>query len=225
MSSNASAESPRPAPRVSAVLLAAGLSTRMGGRNKLLLPFGGTTLIEHSVDVLLASRLDELVVVLGHEAGRVRPRLAEGGRARPFTVVEHPGYAEGMGSSLKAGLRHVAPGAEGVMVCLTDQPLLEPGDVDRLIGAFAEAAANGGGRDIVVPEHRGQRGNPVLFAARHRAEVLATRGPVAGCRGLVRRHPQAVRTVEMDNDHVVRDIDTPEDYRALVEDRAARPGA
>ena len=134
--------------RVSAVLLAAGSSSRMGGTNKLLLPYRGRTLIEHMADVLLASRLAEVVVVLGHEAEKVRTRL----EGRALTVMEHPHYAEGMGSSLRAGLRRVSPHAEAIMVCLTDQPLLEPGDIDRLIDAFGKAE----GQDIVVPLHRGQ---------------------------------------------------------------------
>ncbi|MCZ6748953.1 MAG: nucleotidyltransferase family protein [SAR324 cluster bacterium] len=214
--SNSPDPSPAAAPWVSAVLLAAGLSTRMGERNKLLLPFRGSTFIEHTVNVLLASRLDEVVVVLGHEAGRVRPCLERSEMRRPLTVVVHPGYGEGMGSSLKAGLRRTAPQADAIMVCLTDLPLLEPGDIDRVIDAFGQATMNGGGQDILVPFHRGQRGNPVLFSARYREEVLATRGPIAGCRGIVQRYPEAVLAVEMDNDHILRDIDTPEDYRALV---------
>ncbi|MCH9044595.1 MAG: nucleotidyltransferase family protein [SAR324 cluster bacterium] len=202
--------------RVSAVLLAAGSSSRMGGTNKLLLPYGGRTLIEHMADVLLASRLAEVVVVLGHEAEKVRTRL----KGRALTLVEHPHYAEGMGSSLRAGLRRVSPHAEAIMVCLTDQPLLEPGDIDRLIGAFGQAK----GQDIVVPIHRDQRGNPVLFSARYLDEVLATRGPVAGCKGIVQRNPGAVQEVEMPNDHILRDIDTPEDYRALMERLPANQG-
>ena len=201
---------------ISAVLLAAGQSTRMGAENKLLLPFRGHTVVEHMVGVLLASRLDEVVVVLGHEAERVRP-LLEG---RPVRLVENAEYREGMGSSLKAGLREVSPQAEAVMVCLTDQPLLEAADVDRLIDAYRIALAwdtTTLPRDIVVPFHQGRRGNPILFSARYREEVLATRGPVAGCRGIVQRYPEAILAVEMETDHVVRDLDTPEDYRALIQ--------
>lgn len=201
---------------IAAVLLAAGQSTRMGAENKLLLPFRGHTVVEHMVGVLLASRLDEVVVVLGHEAERVRP-LLEG---RPVRLVENAEYREGMGSSLKAGLREVSPQAEAVMVCLTDQPLLEATDVDRLIDAYRIALAwdtTALPRDIVVPFHQGRRGNPILFSARYREEVLATRGPVAGCRGIVQRYPEAILAVEMETDHVVRDLDTPEDYRALIQ--------
>lgn len=207
-------------PRISAVLLAAGLSARMGECNKLLLQFQGRTLIEHMAEVLLASRLAEVVVVLGHEAEALRPYLA----GRALTLVEHPHFAEGMGSSLKAGLRRVSPGADGIMVCLTDQPLLEPGDINHLIAAFGKG--NGGkARKIAVPFYQGQRGNPVLFSSRYLDEVLATRGPVAGCRGIVQRYPEAVQAVEMPDDHILRDIDTPEDYRALIAEQTAEQTA
>lgn len=194
---------------ISAVLLAAGMSTRMGGPNKLLLPFRDRTVIENMVRVLLDSDLDEVVVVLGHQAEQVRP-LLEGTGVR---IVDNPDYAEGMGSSLKVGLRAVSAGAEAVMVCLTDQPLLEPADVNRLLAAFRE----GGAQDIVVPFHQGQRGNPILFSARYRNEVQNTRGPIAGCRGIVQRYPEAIRAIEMETDHILRDLDTPEDYRALLQ--------
>ena len=97
--SSSAGPSPAPARRYSAVLLAAGPSTRMGERNKLLLPYRGSTFIQRMVEVLLASRLDEVVVVLGHAAGRVRPLLEGAAHARPLVVVEHPDYGEGMGSS------------------------------------------------------------------------------------------------------------------------------
>jgi len=196
---------------ISAVVLAAGMSKRMGGENKLLLPFRGTTLIGNMVDVVTRAEVGETLVVLGHESERVRAALL----GKPVTFVENRDYAEGMGSSVQAGVRAVAPGATGIMICLTDLPLIESAELDRLIGAF-EAAAAGDEKSIAVPCHLGQRGNPVLFSARYREEVLSTRGPVAGCRGLVKRYPDRVLEVEMMTDHILRDIDTVEDYRRLV---------
>ena len=193
---------------ISAIVLAAGQSTRMGGENKLLLPFRGTTIVENIVAAVTGSKVGETIVVVGHEAERVRERLA----GRPVTLVENPHFAEGMGSTLKVGLRAASENAAGYIVCLTDLPLVESADLDRLIGAFREE----GQQRIVVPFHGGQRGNPVIFPARYREEVLTTRGPVAGCRGIVARYPEAVLEVEMASDHVLRDIDTPEDYRGLV---------
>lgn len=197
---------------ISAIVLAAGQSTRMGAENKLLLPFRGSTLIEGVVDVVTASRAGETIVVLGHEADRLRPLLAE----KPVTLVDNPDYREGMSSSVRAGLGSLSPGATGAMICLTDQPLLEPEDLDRLMAAL-ESQSGGEPKSIVVPVFQGQRGNPVLFSLRHRDEVMAARGPVGGCKGIVKSHPEAVLRVEMGNDHILRDIDTPGDYAALNE--------
>jgi molybdenum cofactor cytidylyltransferase len=194
---------------ISAIVLAAGMSTRMGAENKLLLPFRGTTLIGNMVDVVTGSRVGETLVILGHEAERVRAALA----GKPVTFVDNPNYAEGMGSSVQAGVRAVSPQATGIMVCLTDLPLIESAELDRLIAAFEAGQA---GKSIAVPCHQGQRGNPVLFSARFRDEVLGTRGPVAGCRGIVKKYPDQVIEVEMAHDHILRDIDTIEDYRRLV---------
>ena len=193
---------------ISAIVLAAGQSTRMGGDNKLMLPFRGSTIVENTVDVVTASKVGETIVVLGHEAGRVRTLLED----RPVKLVEHTAYREGMGSSLKAGLERVSLRASGVMVCLTDLPLVDTADLDRLVAAFE----NGTEDTIVVPFYRGQRGNPVLFSTRYREDVMRTRGPVGGCRGIVQRYPERVMSVDMDNDHVICDIDTPEEYAELM---------
>lgn len=193
---------------ISAIILAAGQSVRMGDDNKLLLPFRDSTIIENTVDQVTGSNVGETIVVLGHEAERVRP-LLEG---KPVTVVENSDYREGMGSSLKAGLARVSKSATGVMICLTDLPLVESEDLNRLLGEF-EAGSE---ETIVVPFHEGQRGNPVLFSAIYRDEVMQTRGPVGGCRGIVKRYPERVVAVAMETDHVVYDVDTPEDYARLI---------
>jgi len=195
---------------ISAVILAAGMSTRMGGPNKLLLPFRGTTLIGSTVDQVTAARVGETLVVVGHQAGRVREALA----GKPVRFVDNPAFAEGQGSSVQAGVRAVSADATGILICLTDLPLVESADLDRLIAGFEAALASG--RDVAVPIYRGERGNPVLIAAGYRQEVLATRGPVAGCKGIVKRYPERVQSVEMPNDHVLRDIDTMDDYRRLT---------
>ena len=195
---------------ISAVILAAGMSTRMGGPNKLLLAYRGTSLIANTVDQVTRARVGETLVVVGHQAHLVREALA--GKAVRF--VDNPGFAEGQGSSVQAGVRAVSPAATGIMICLTDLPQVETADLNRLIDGFETALAQG--RNVAVPVFQGERGNPVLIAAGYREEMLATRGPVAGCKGIVKRCPERVQSVEMPNDHVLRDIDTMDDYRRLV---------
>ncbi len=204
-----------PTERVAAVVLAAGTSQRMGGRNKLLLPFGDQPLVRHVVTTILASRADPVLVVLGHEAEAVRTALA----GLPILFVHNPRYAEGMTTSIQAGVAAAPADVLGYMICLSDLPLVESAEYDRLIDAFQEAHA----RDpacIVVPEFEGQRGNPVLFAAHYRTAILAEER-LTGCRGLVQRHPEHVVRVSMPTDHILRDMDTAEMFAALTE-RASR---
>ena len=194
--------------RVAAVLLAAGESRRMGAANKLTLAINGVPLLRHTVQVLLASRLQEIVVVLGHEA-QAMAALLDG---LPVTLVENPGYREGQMSSVHAGLAALGAARDGVMICLTDQPLITPADIDRLIEAFARRTRG----SILVPTHAGERGNPIILADAHRRDILDG-GRNLGCRRLIERNPSLVETVEMADDHVVVDLDTPEDYVAITE--------
>jgi molybdenum cofactor cytidylyltransferase len=193
---------------LSAIVPAAGMSRRLGC-NKLLLPFKGQPLIAHAMDTLMASKVDEIIVVLGHEAEQVRAAIGDKG----VRLVENPDYRLGLSTSVRAGFAAMSVQATGIMIYLADQPLLESGEVDFLIQALAEAGkAN---KSIVVPLFRGQRGNPVIVKATYKASLLAITGET-GCRRLIKQNPDQVLTVEMETDHVVRDIDTMEAYERLV---------
>jgi molybdenum cofactor cytidylyltransferase len=193
---------------LSAIVPAAGMSTRLG-RNKLLLPFKGQPLIVHAMDTLMASKVDEIIVVLGHEAEQVRAAIGDKG----VRLVENPDYRLGLSTSVRAGFAAMSVQTTGIMIYLADQPLLESGEVDFLIQALAEAGeAN---KSIVVPLFRGQRGNPVIVKATYKASLLAISGET-GCRRLIKQNPDQILTVEMETDHVVRDIDTMEAYERLV---------
>ncbi|MGA7129668.1 MAG: nucleotidyltransferase family protein [Chthoniobacterales bacterium] len=193
---------------VSAVVLAAGLSTRMG-RNKLLLNFKDKPLIARLVDTLLASKIDEVIVVLGHEIEKVRAEL----QGKPIRLVHNPDYREGLSTSVRTGVDAVSPDADGIMICLADQPLLEPADVNQIVAAFADAKKVN--KSIVVPFFKGERGNPVILDASLRVAILGIVGDV-GCKGVIKRYPEKVYALEMENDHVVRDVDDVKAYERLV---------
>jgi molybdenum cofactor cytidylyltransferase len=199
---------------VSAILLAAGESRRMGDRNKLELMVYGLPLVRRTAHTLLASRLVEVVVVLGHESDRIR-HLLEG---LSLAFVENAYYREGQMTSVHAGLAALSRPCDGFMVCLADQPLLEAGDVDGLIRAFDERSRG----SVLVPTFEGRRGNPVILACAHRETILASNRRL-GCRRFIDENPELVETVEWQNDHVVFDLDTPEDYRELVRRVGAVP--
>jgi molybdenum cofactor cytidylyltransferase len=193
---------------LSAIVLAAGMSTRMG-QNKLLLDFKDKPLIAHAVDTLLASEIDEVIVVLGHEADKAQEKL----RGKQVRLIQNPDYREGLSTSVRAGVNAVSSQAAGIMVYLADQPLLEPADANRILRAFTHAKEVG--KSIVVPFFDGQRGNPVLLDSLYREAILGVVGDV-GCKGVIRRYPDQVFVVEMENDHVVRDVDNMEEYEGVL---------
>jgi molybdenum cofactor cytidylyltransferase len=204
---------------LSVVVLAAGMSTRMG-RNKLLLNFRDKPLIVHAVDTLLASEIDEVIVVLGHEAEKVRDQLErsiglanKAAPGKPVRLVQNSDYQNGLSTSVRTGVEAVSRQANGIMIYLADQPLLEPEDLNRIVAGFA--AAKEINKSIVVPFFRGERGNPVILEASLRVAILGIVGDV-GCKGVIKRYPEKVYVIEMDNDHVVRDVDDIQAYERLA---------
>jgi molybdenum cofactor cytidylyltransferase len=192
--------------RIGGILLAAGESRRMGAFNKLALLVDGQPLLRRTVQTLLASRLQELVVVLGHEADQARKLIED----LELKIVYNEHFKEGQMTSVHCGLEALSDAYEGVMINLADQPLLTPEDINALIDAFGSRERG----SILVPTHRGQRGNPIVLASEHRDEVLRSKRNL-GCQRLIERNPEWVTTVEMDTEHVVFDLDTLDDYAEL----------
>jgi molybdenum cofactor cytidylyltransferase len=190
-----------PGPRIAALLLAAGRSTRMGGPNKLLAEVDGTPMVARVARRLLGSKARPIVAVLGNMAEAVDAAL---GRL-PLERVHNPDFAQGLSTSLKSGLAALPVDVDGVIVCLGDMPLLTGRHLDRLIGAFNPLE----GRAIVVPTRHGKRGNPVLWARQFFPEMAALAGDV-GAKHLIGEHADLVAEVEMDDDAILVDIDTPE---------------
>ena len=199
-------------PRIGALLLAAGQSRRMGGPNKLLAeipgssPGTGVPMVARVAQRLLASRARPIVAVLGNRADEVDTAL---GRL-PVERVRNPDFADGLSTSLRRGLAALPDELDGAVVCLGDMPLISGRHLDRLIAAFNPLE----GRAIVVPTRHGKRGNPVLWARRFFPEMARISGDV-GARHLIGEHAELVAEVEMDDDAILVDIDTPEALEAL----------
>ena len=200
--------SPARAPRVSAVVMAAGRSTRMGAINKLLVSLDGRVMVRAVVDALSGSSVGAVVVVTGHESDRVQEALA-GSDAR---LVHNPEFGQGLSGSLRVGLAALPESAEGAVICLGDMPLVTSRHVDRLVAAFDPAE----GREICVPVFEGKRGNPVLFARRFFDEMMAVRGDV-GARHLIGEYEEYVCEVAMDDRAVLVDVDSPQALRDIEE--------
>jgi molybdenum cofactor cytidylyltransferase len=227
---------------IHAIILAAGLSRRMG-EQKLLLPWAGRTLIGQVAGQIAASGVDRIVAVVrggGAPAGRgddVAEALAGLGVGR-LAIVANPDAEGDMLSSVRCGLRALPGRCEGFLVALGDQPTITAALIDRMIAAFRaaavgrdsanhsggssragapspSAAAGPGGGIIVVPAHQGRRGHPILFASRCRQEVL-TRFDGVGLRGLLDAHAEDVLELPEAGPAVLTDLDWPDDYRRAL---------
>jgi len=185
---------------ISAIVLAAGASRRMG-RPKPLISMGGRTLLQRTLEPLQTSGVDEIVVVLGHRAEDIMPTL----RGSGCRVVINRRYARGMSSSIQRGLVSVHPRARAVLVVLGDQPHIRPEVIDLLVERFRR-----GDGTIVAPVYRGRRGHPVLFGRDQWDRLRALRGDV-GARKLLDRYSREVCRVEVDDPGILADIDRPGD--------------
>ena len=191
----------------SAVVLAAGLSSRMEGRHKLLLPVGGEPAVRRVVRALGAAQPNEIVVVTGFN-GRAVIEALDGLDVR---FQSNPRYREGQMTSVAAGVAALQAPCDVVMICLADQVLLEAADYRELVDAYASMPRG----SILVPMFEGARGNPVLFAASYAPEVV--NGHVnPGCRKLIAEHGDEVFVYEAAHDRFAVDMDTPEDYERIV---------
>ncbi|MEU1270967.1 nucleotidyltransferase family protein [Streptomyces sp. NPDC005799] len=191
---------------VAGLLLAAGGGRRLGGRPKALLEHRGRPLVEHAVGVLRAAGCEGVHVVLGAAAEEVRERA----RLEGCVLVENPGWADGMGSSLRAGLDSLAgTGARGALVSLVDQPGIGPQAVRRVLAGFA------GEDSLVSAAYDGVRGHPVLFGAAHWAGIAATATGDRGARAYLKEHQEAITLVECGDVARPYDIDTEADLAHL----------
>ena len=197
--------------RIAALVLAAGQSRRMGAINKLLAEIDGVPMVRRTAEAVLASDASPVVAVTGHEEERVRAAL----HSLPVTFAHNSEYTGGLSTSLRAGLAVLPDDIEGLLVCLGDMPRIGPAQIGKLIAAYEPAA----GREICVPVHRGKRGNPVLWGRRFFAEMDGLAGDV-GARHLIGEHDDVVAEVEMDDDAVLTDVDTPAALAKLSTRRA-----
>jgi molybdenum cofactor cytidylyltransferase len=187
---------------ISAILLGAGVSKRMGV-DKLSLPWGGKTMLERCFDTLWRSEVQELVVVLG-----IRNKGAQNlFRKRKVKVVINPHSKRGMSTSIRRGLQTVQPRSRGILIALGDQPFLKTRTINALIHAFDQG--KGG---IIVPSFREKMGHPIIFHKRYKKELLSLKGDVGG-RSIIEKYPEDVGLVPVKSIGIVKDVDTWQDYK------------
>ena len=196
---------PQHAPRITAIVLAAGKSSRMGS-NKLLIELNGKPLLRHSVEALKASSVNEIIVVTGNEPERVKMALER----LEVKFVHNANFAEGLSTSLKSGLAAATAETDAVLVCLGDMPLVDAQTIDRLVAAFNVAEH----RTICVPTFEGKRGNPVLWGRQHFIAIEGIEGDQGG-RLLLDALSDEVVEVQVRTQAVLVDVDTPDAVREI----------
>jgi molybdenum cofactor cytidylyltransferase len=188
--------------KIAAVLLAAGLSTRLPA-NKLLQPFRGKPLVCHAAQAALASRASPLIVVTGHKAGEVAAVVSTPG----IIIVDNLEFSTGLSSSLKCGVRAVPSQCDGALILLGDMPFVTAALIDTLLEAFDPAKS----REVIVPVHQGRRGNPVLWGRRFFPALLALTGD-RGAKQLMALQDDLLYPLEVPDDGCLIDIDTADQF-------------
>jgi molybdenum cofactor cytidylyltransferase len=193
--------------RFSAVVLAAGLSSRMEGPHKMMLPVGNEPAIRRSVSAVLESGVQEVVVVTGYQGRDVMKALSD----LPVTLQPNLRYEDGQMTSVAAGVAGLTKATDAIMVCLGDMVLITAQDYRDLMAVY-EAHSD---FSIVTPRYQGERGNPIVFAAAYAPEVAAGRRLI-GCRKLVEEYPDEVYFHDVSHDRYSTDMDTPEEYARVL---------
>lgn len=187
---------------ISAIVLAAGESRRMG-TPKQLLKFGESTILKEVINLLLRSKVDEVTVVLGYQSQRIAERIDTKG----IKIAVNPDYREGMLSSIKRGLTSVSDRTDALLLALGDQPFIKTCLVNKIIDEYSASD-----KSIAIPTYEGSRGHPIIVDMKYRDEILSLTGD-ATLREVIHVHSDDVLEVEVDTQDILRNINTREDYQ------------
>lgn len=187
---------------ISAILLGAGESKRMGA-DKLILPLGTKTVLECSLDTLMRSKVDEIILVVRSEPA-FWARFSGEHRVK---LVRNPYYRKGMSSSIRCGVRALDARTKGILIALGDQPFLKAATINALIRKFSPGEGM-----IVIPRYGGKRGHPVLFDQCYLKDLLQLKGDQGG-RSIIDRYPEKIVPLRSRSAGVIKDLDTWKDYR------------
>lgn len=188
---------------LTALVLAAGKSTRMGDDNKLLLKFNDKAMVSHVIDQLQMSKISDIIVVTGNEFSEVRKAIKQ-----QVEFTHNPDYDMGLCTSLKVGIKSLHADCDGVMVCLGDMPYISSKSYDALLDAFEKG-------HIIVPTSHGKIGNPLVFSSEFFKDFEILEGD-KGARGLLKKYPEKVIKVDLNTDAIFDDIDTPQSYQDIL---------
>jgi molybdenum cofactor cytidylyltransferase len=212
--------------QLTAIVLAAGLSRRMGKDNKLLLPFGETTILEATLSNILSAELGETCVVVGHEAENVMPILMlnlklqqslSSTKQSNTQLLTNIHYEKGMTTTIQTGVEAASDASIGYMICLSDMPFISPAEYQFLKEQFLTIWTKDP-QAIVQPTFEGKRGNPTIFSSVHKKDILSLTY-TEGCKPIVQVHQKHVYLVEMPTDSILKDIDSKEEYTKIISNK------
>ena len=189
---------------ISAILLAAGQSKRMDGENKLTKKIQGIPLIKHSVKNILASSVDELIVVLGYQKEIVEKLI---GKNEKMKIVFNKNFENGMASSIKTGLNHFSEKTEAFFICLGDMPLVNHNIYNQLIKSKNN-------KEIIVPTYKGQQGNPVLFDKSMKEKIRNISGD-SGAKKILELNKDKILNLEINDQSITKGFDTQDNFNLL----------
>ena len=189
---------------ISAILLAAGQSRRMDGENKLTKEIQGTPLIKHSVKNILASSIDELIVVLGYQKEAIEKIIDKNEKVK---FVFNKNFESGMASSIKTGLNHLSEKTEAFFICLGDMPMVNHDIYNQLIKSKDN-------KKIIVPTYKGQQGNPVLFNKSMKEKIMGITGDV-GAKKILELNKDKILNLEINDQSIVKGFNTQGDFSSL----------
>ncbi len=195
-------------PKISAVLLAAGSSTRMGPVNKLLYQIEGKAMIRHTLEAILMTSVVEVIAVTGYQSTLVSNRL--GVKDSRVSQIHNEQHQQGMATSIAAGIKACANGIGGFMICLGDMPYISANEYQVLIDRFRDLQSK---KAIVVPRYQGQTGHPVIFGGHYRDQLSELLPGDHGARSIISSHHHKVIYYEMKQDHILKDIDRLDDVQ------------
>ena len=186
---------------ISAILLVAGQSKRMNGENKLTKEIQGIPLIKHSVKNILASSIDELIVVLGYQKETIEKLINKNEKIK---FVFNKDFESGIASSIKTGLNNLSEKTEAFFICLGDMPMVNPNIYNQLIKSINK-------REIIVPTYKGQQGNPVLFSKSMKEKIINISGDV-GAKKILELNKDKILNLEINDQCVTKDFNTQDSF-------------
>jgi molybdenum cofactor cytidylyltransferase len=193
---------------VTSIVLAAGLSQRMGEINKLLLKYKGKTIIETTLENILAANIKEVIVVTGHEAEKVKAAIQH----LQITLIHNADYTKGLTTSIQRGVESAKE--SGYMICLADMFMITPDEYALLKKNFEENFRSNAGY-IYVPRFNNRKGNPIIFSPYYKDAILEHK-EMEGCKAIIQANKENIFWVDMLTDHVLQDMDYYEDYENLI---------